>query len=137
MPLEPVPNVLDDATHARMDAAALETAIFYDPSVPGLAAPLLATIVSTSENLLDSKYENNPNAAALLREHPELVEQLTVAWNTKSFKAIRNLSTSPVLHLQMMGVSNGDLLAEDLRPTNTTVRSRRRTERLMNADIHR
>jgi hypothetical protein len=86
--LELEPNEEDDATHARLDQEVLET-IENDRS----PMTLLATIVSTSERL-DQKYGKNQNAKALLREHPGLVDKLEGAWQDKSFKEIRNLSTS-------------------------------------------
>jgi hypothetical protein len=91
--LRSVPNDLDDATHARMDDLVLETAE-DEPSNLTLAAFLLATIVSTSEGRLDSKYKANPSAKNLLRGDPNLVEMLKLAWMEKSFKAIRNLGKS-------------------------------------------
>ena len=87
MALGTVPNYLDDATHRRMDASALETC--GEESFSPIF--LLATIVSTSEGLLDAKYEKNPSAKSLLREHSGLEALLRIAWEMKSFKSIRNL----------------------------------------------
>ena len=70
--LEPVPDDIDDAAHARMDDAVLK--IFEDATWNPFT--LLATIVSTSEGNLDPKYEKNPNAKTLLQEHPSLTDKL-------------------------------------------------------------
>lgn len=90
--LESVPDDLDDTTHARLDEAVFRVAD-DEPSIPSLAAFLLATIVSTSEGKLDPQYEKTPKAKVLIDEHPELMDKLKEAWLAKSFKEIRNLST--------------------------------------------
>ena len=90
MSLELVADDLDDATHDRLDAAVLETAD-EDPSTLLLATFLLATIVSTSEGLLDSRYSETPKAKTLLQDHPGLRNMLNEAWRDKKFRAIRNL----------------------------------------------
>ena len=83
MSLELVADDLDGATHARLDAAVLETAD-YDPSTLPLASFLLATIVSTSDGRLDSRYGENPKAKALLQGHLDLMNMLNVVWRDKS-----------------------------------------------------
>jgi hypothetical protein len=105
MDLAVVPNNLSDEEHSRMDREVFETvhraeteASFKkadDPSAfLSAAAFLLATIVSTSEPLLDSQYVRNPKAKALLGTHPNLAERLRVALKDGTFKEIRNLSTA-------------------------------------------
>ena len=88
MILDVAVNVLPDATHALMDAEVIEVT----QESPGSSVLLLATIVSTSEGLLNPKYGQPQNARALLNDQPELVEKLRLAWNDKTFKEIRNLS---------------------------------------------
>ena len=83
MSLELVADDLDGATHARLDAAVLETAD-YDPSTLPLASFLLATIVSTSDGRLDSRYGENPKAKSLLQGHLDQMNMLNVAWRDKS-----------------------------------------------------
>ena len=99
--LEREPDGLDDATHARLDKAVLDTTGDYPffPLYPFFLHSLLATIVSTSEGMLDPKYEKTPEAKALLREHPQLEAELKKAWEQepKSFKDVRNLSMSYVV----------------------------------------
>src|SRR5277367_4172438 len=90
-PLELVPNDLDDATHARLDKVVFMVAD-DEPSMLSLAAFLLVTIVSTSEGLLDAKYEKTPAAVVLLQEHPALKEKLMQAWTARTFRDIRNMS---------------------------------------------
>jgi hypothetical protein len=97
MPLETVLNDLDGATHTRQDKNVLET-FEEEPHTISLAAFLLATIISTSEGILDSRYEKTQNAKALLRTRPELLEKVREAWNEKTFKEIRNLSTIKPIH---------------------------------------
>jgi hypothetical protein len=88
MVLEVIPDTFDNANHDRMDEAVKDT-------VDELFSPtfLLATIVSTSDGILDPKYEKIQNAKALLRECPELANKLKEAWNQGTFKEIRKLST--------------------------------------------
>jgi len=124
MSLELVVDDLDGATHARLDAAVLETAD-EDPSTLSLASFLLVTIVSTSDGRLDSRYEKSPNAKALLQNHPDLMNMLNVAWRDRSFKAIRNLSASP--YCDEHTTSNAD--TEILRPvTNAVVQAYLKTD---------
>jgi hypothetical protein len=85
------PNELDDETHARLDKEVLETAD-YEPSNLLPASFLLATIVSNSIGRLDPKYKENPNAKALIQQHPELMDKLMKAWRERTFRDIRNLS---------------------------------------------
>ena len=93
--LERESDGVDNATHARLDKAVLDTTGDYAFSPPFL----LATIVSTSKGMLDLKYEKNPEAKALLQEHPQLEVELKNAWEQepKSFKDIQNLSMSCVI----------------------------------------
>jgi len=91
-PLEHVEDDIDDQDHARMDKQVLENAD-EEPVNLSRATFLLATIVSTSDGRLDPKYERNPAARALLKQHPELEEKLKEAWKERSFKEIPNLST--------------------------------------------
>jgi hypothetical protein len=100
--LDDMPNTLDDETHARMDSEVMATAgaIFQaalmgaDDNPEFLAqacSVLLATIVSTSESLLDPRNKEYQNAKALLVECPNLATKLIAAWKEKTFKEIRNL----------------------------------------------
>ena|ERR1700728_495568 len=88
--LEHVPNVLDDATHARLDKTVVE--FFEDEPKP--LWPLLSIIVSYSRGLLDPSYRDYKNANALLQDFPALKELLNKAWRDQKFKDIRNLSTT-------------------------------------------
>ena|ERR1700722_14483180 len=119
--LEPVPDDIDDAAHARMDDGVFK---FFE-DVPFHPITLLATIMSTSEGNLDPKYEKNPNATALLQEHPSLADKLREAWYDNTFKARRNLSASP--YCDDHTTSNAD--AEILRPvTNAVVQAYLKTD---------
>ena len=86
-PLEFVSDNLDADAHARMDQAVLQC--FQDE--PYSPMTLLATIVSTSEGLLNPEYEKTQNAKGLLKEHPKLVDLLRVAWERETFREIRIL----------------------------------------------
>jgi hypothetical protein len=87
MSLEFVRDDLGDATHAVQDKIVLQTAD-YNPSSLPLTTLLLSMIVSTSEETLDPKHKEIPNAKALLQEHPALVERLRGAWRDRTFKEI-------------------------------------------------
>ena len=92
MPLETAVNVLDDATHARLDKAIL--AEFQGQELPsGIwgAYTLLNFIASNSEGCIDPKYEGTV-AMPLVKGNPDLQKELLDAWEAKSFKCIRNLS---------------------------------------------
>jgi hypothetical protein len=99
MPLEVVPNVLDDATHQELDKKVLVEAD-YDPSILPLAAVLLSAIVNHSEGTLDQKYIYHTDGMTLLQEQAELWEKLKVAWKDRSFKPIRNLGTSFISYIE-------------------------------------
>ena len=97
MPLETAANVLDDATHTRLDKALL--AEFHVRGLPpGIwgAYNLLNFIALNSEGCVDAKYEGPP-AMALVEGNLDLRTELLEAWEAKSFKRIRNLSNSPHL----------------------------------------
>jgi hypothetical protein len=89
--LETVPDDLDEGQHASFDEAVCK---LYDdqPSSLNRTTYLLATIVSTSNGLLDPKYGDISNARVLLEKHSELMDQLGYAWKAGKFKDIRNLS---------------------------------------------
>jgi len=90
-----VADDLDDAAHRRMD----EELIQYcsSPSTLNAAASLLSIIVALSNGRLESKYLNPREAHALLEAHPALLELLREAWDSKTFRAIRNLSKLSLL----------------------------------------
>lgn len=91
-PLESVPDDLDDDTHKALDQEVLDEA-FDEPLTVNDAVVLLGGIVYFSWGRLNPNYENTLQAKALLQECPELVDKLRVAWTSRSFKEIRNLST--------------------------------------------
>ena len=90
--LEYVDNVLDDATHIRLNNAVVE--LFEDEPVSASSWPLLQSIVENSQGLLDPSYREPSNAKALLQGLPALKELLNKAWRDRNFKDIRNLSTT-------------------------------------------
>ena len=77
--------------------------------------------------MLDPRYKENPEAKALLREHPQLEVELKNAWEQepKSFKDIRNLSTSCVILSWQIG-SNVDTEILHQLPTGLGVVASRR-----------
>ena len=96
MPLETAANVLDDATHTRLDKAIL--AECHDRGLPpGIwgAYMLLAFITLNSEGSIDPKYA--ATGMSFIEGNADLEAELWKAWEAKSFKHIRNLSTSPHL----------------------------------------
>ena len=97
MPLETAANVLDDATHTRLDKALL--AEFHVRGLPyGIwgAFALLSSVALNSEGCIDPKYANAA-AMSFIERNPDLEVELWKAWEAKSFKHIRNLSTLPQL----------------------------------------
>jgi hypothetical protein len=86
--METVPNDLDDDTHKAMDDEILDT-MGDDPYV---ASSLLTFIVNASSGRLDHKYVNPVNTKALIKANPKLKEMLDIAWKSKSFRTVRNLS---------------------------------------------
>ncbi|KAF8834022.1 hypothetical protein BDN67DRAFT_641152 [Paxillus ammoniavirescens] len=55
---------------------------------------LLCAIVTCSDGVLDSEYTDRPSAGALIAKHPGLMDMLTAAWISKSYRDIRNLGAS-------------------------------------------
>ena len=97
MTLKTLPNRLSDATHAEMDARVHDTCIGsgVDAVDSYLSAGFLLTkIVGHYSDHLDSRFSNIDNALVLLREQPDLMDLLKMAWEQKSFKDVRNLSPS-------------------------------------------
>ena len=90
IPLESVPNDLDDDAHKSLDKEVLD---FFSPNDDMQPTQLLMVIVLCSHKQLDPNYAALSQAKALLVKHPKLVDKLTVAWRAGSFKEIRNLST--------------------------------------------
>jgi hypothetical protein len=93
MPLETARDDLEDDTHKSQDNEVLKI-VRIEPSDLSLATLLLATIVSVSNGLLDPKYHEIPDALALIKAHPQLMQELKAAWAAQSFRKIRNLSAS-------------------------------------------
>src|ERR1700722_8122899 len=62
----------------------LKPLITIDRSTLPLASFLLATLVSTSDGRLDSRYGENPKAKSLLQGHLDQMNMLNVAWRDKS-----------------------------------------------------
>jgi hypothetical protein len=85
--METGPNDLDDDTHKAMDEEILDT-MGDDPYNP---SHLLTLIVNASSERLDQQYVNPFKAKALIKANPKLKEMLDVAWESKSFKIVRNL----------------------------------------------
>ena len=94
IPLESVPNDLDDDAHKSLDKEVLEfLPPDHEPNDDKQLTQLLLAIVLCSHKQLDPNYATFLRAKALLVKHPKLVDKLTVAWRAGSFKEIRNLST--------------------------------------------
>jgi hypothetical protein len=88
--METLPDDLDDESHQAMDEAILDT-IGGDPYSPKL---LLPVIVEHSRRRLNEEYAYVSKAGALLEANPKLKDLLDAAWESKSFRAVRNLSLS-------------------------------------------
>ena len=105
-PLQFVPNELDDETHNTLDIEVFQTlTTMCEPSAIDLtnsivAAVILAIIVSTASKMTDklnTEYAEHHNAAVLLFEQPQLIDELRAALANGTFREIRNLSASRLL----------------------------------------
>ena len=94
MPLETTVDILDDATHDRLDKKVIASIGEGGPT-PGIfgAWHLFLCIAVNSEGCIDLKSTEH-TAMALLEQHPDLQTEVWQAWEAKSFKHIRNLSIS-------------------------------------------
>ncbi|KAI6135505.1 hypothetical protein EV401DRAFT_2192055 [Pisolithus croceorrhizus] len=87
-----IPNTLDDATHEAMDN-------LVNKHMPGITGEpniynymfLLQIIVRFANGTMDPKYDSSQATLALLGSQPALLTMLRVAWNSKSYRDIRNL----------------------------------------------
>ena len=100
MPLEPVFNALDNATHVELDGKILNlrsTQRLQKLPVLQLSdyALLLVAIASRSNGCIDQKYTDTEEAVVLIQENEDLQVALSEAIKVKSFRSIRNLSTNP------------------------------------------
>ena len=74
-PLETAINILDDATHARLDKQVISEIqeIGLPPGALGAASIiLLLFLAANSEGCIDPKYRSGPVARVLLKERPDL-----------------------------------------------------------------
>ena len=94
MPLETLPDRLDDATHDELDKAVNETIeediTDADDLSPRDSAQLLSAIIEHCDDL-DSKYGLLGQTKKLIKTHGELRVMLASAWKHKSYRKIRNL----------------------------------------------
>ena len=97
MPLETVPDLLDDATHNRFDRE-VEIAIEDDlgSDVSDLCSNLhyiavLNAIIEYSNGTLDKRHTGLEPPRKLMKTHEELRGMLASAWRRKSYREIRNL----------------------------------------------
>ena len=92
MSFETTANILDDATHARLDQQVI--AEVQDQNLqPGSGTTLLLLIIASNSNdCINPKYLDVRSAKSLLDQNPALGTELWSAYEGKSFKNIRNLS---------------------------------------------
>jgi hypothetical protein len=107
MPLETLPDPLDDATHDEFDKVVNETVEEDITDAEDLSVrdhvQLLNAIVAHSEGM-DRKYLDMKEAKQLIKTHGGLRVMLTSAWRRKSYREIRNLgaclrSFVPIIYL--------------------------------------
>jgi hypothetical protein len=106
MPLETLPDPLDDATHDGLDKAVNETVEDDITDAEDLSvrdhAQLLSAIIENCDDL-DSKYGLLGQAKRMIKTHGELRAMLTSAWRRKSYREIRNLGAclrfAPIIYL--------------------------------------
>jgi hypothetical protein len=110
MPLETLPDRLDDATHDGLDKAVNETVEEDITDTEDLSAlhhaHLLSAIIEHCDGL-DSKYVGPGQAKRLIKTHGELRAMLTSAWRRRSYREIRNLGAClrfvPTIHFLLTG----------------------------------
>jgi hypothetical protein len=96
-PVDPLETayLCDDATHIHLDKLVFNSNISrYEPSILPMAAQLLAHIVSNSDGMLKQDYKETETTIPFLEKYPILVEKIREAWKKKTFREIRNLSTT-------------------------------------------
>jgi hypothetical protein len=106
MPLETLPDPLDDATHDGLDKAVNETVEDDITDAEDLSArdhaQLLSAIIENCDDL-DNKYVGLGQAKRMIKTHGELRVMLTSAWRRKSYREIRNLGaclrSAPIIYL--------------------------------------
>ena len=97
MPLETVPDLLDDATHNELDRAVEKAVEDGLGDVSELSSNfqcriLLNAIIEHSKDM-DRKYLGMEEARNLINAKEELRPILASAWRRKSFREIRNLGS--------------------------------------------
>ncbi|KAI6107521.1 hypothetical protein EDD16DRAFT_1898820 [Pisolithus croceorrhizus] len=85
-------NTLDDATHEAMDELVNKhmPSIVGEPNIYNYMF-LLQVIVRFANGTMDPKYGSSQATLALLSSQPALLTMLRTAWNSKSYRDIRNL----------------------------------------------
>jgi hypothetical protein len=86
--MKTVPDDFDSDAHKAMDMETLRQ-MADDPYAP---SSLLSSIVAASKGRLDHRHGHLKSARELIAAHPELKEMLDSAWESKSFRDVRNLS---------------------------------------------
>lgn len=95
MPLETVPDLLDDAAHNELDKVVEKGVDKYLGSVSDLSTDLqyiilLNAIVAHGKDM-DRKFLDLGEAENLINTQGELPAMLASAWRHKSYREIRNL----------------------------------------------
>jgi hypothetical protein len=92
MSFETVANILDDATHARLDQQVIAEVQDQNLTPGSVPTFLLLIIALNSDGCIDPKYKDIGVAMSLLDQNPGLGAELWDAYEAGSFKIIRNLS---------------------------------------------
>ncbi|KAI6142963.1 pyridoxal phosphate-dependent transferase [Pisolithus tinctorius] len=108
-------NILDDATHDALDRqvnSLIPTLLNLNADLP-LDFPycilLLQVIVQLSGGSLDIKYDSFLPAFTLLTSKPELVDMLRAAWESRSYRDIRNLGITVAVMAALVPIGNDPL----------------------------
>jgi hypothetical protein len=88
--IQSVANILDHEIHTQLGEAVRNQCHGIEPSA--MAIFLLATIVSNSQETLDTINREIMHAGSLLEEHGDMWTKLKEAWDAQLFKEIRNMS---------------------------------------------
>ncbi|KAI5988289.1 hypothetical protein EDC04DRAFT_1445235 [Pisolithus marmoratus] len=104
MSLSSVPNTLDDATHEVLDKRVNERIGPCINEQPGRADYmfLLQAVVEFSNGTLNPEYCDFHVALALIKSQPALTTMLHAAWNSGTYRDIRNLEILQIPRLRTM-----------------------------------
>jgi hypothetical protein len=112
--LEVVPNILEESVHANLDRVVISE-ITRGKSMDSVAVMLVIIAENSNETL---KYLRVSEAISLVEAHTVLTPMLINAWNSKSFKEIRNLSAYVIYIHHSILTPSLEILRNDASSSN-------------------